>query len=688
MLVEYIAVFLIGLVVSWALVPWLKKIAPALGMVDEPSERRIHKVPIPRCGGIAVFLATQVAVFAVYLFAWDKIGASISIKEWAFYAVGALTLLLVGIFDDRYEMRAWFKLAGQVGVALLMFFGGFSFKALLDIPLPFIVDMGITLFWFALLINAFNLIDGMDGACAGLGLIASAGLAGMLISLQQPAAAMVLLAMAGACFGFLRYNFNPASIFLGDCGSMFIGFTLASISLTANIKQSMMVALLIPLLAVGVPVFDVMLAVWRRLGRKLMSMIHQDELATKIFGPDLDHIHHKLLRSGMSQRRAAIALYIGATFIVLMALAATAMHSNRTALLMIGMIVVIHVVVRRLAQVELWTTTQVVLQGVRRPRSFVGNFVAIGWDIAVLLAATRFVFEVVFAHTVDFRLMTICVMIPFATIYFYGIYKAVWIRSRISQLVVLVLQLTAGEVLAFVALLWAAPEINHTRLFVALMLHNLGAIVGIVGIRASLRVVRDMGAWLRCSIARDQDTTRSLVLGAGENAILYLRQASFSDQQKAPRRIVGFIDDNPALLGKVVYGYPVLGYFSDLESIIEKHRVAELIFTHHYSDELRASILALKSKHNLLIRDFVYGLRELNEEGQCAGLVKPYSVVELDCRDLCNANEGVEDESVSSSSFSGPECCRAGAPETASDEGDDTPSVPVAAQASERDRQE
>ncbi len=630
MSIQFISVFLIGLVVSWLLVPLLKKIAPAIGMVDEPSPRRIHKSSIPRNGGIALFVATHLALLIVFLSFGGNLGGTIQAKEWGLLFAGSLILLLIGILDDRLDMRAWFKLAGQLAVALLMFFGGFSFEAFLNLKLPYAVNLGATLFWFTLLINAFNLIDGMDGACAGLGLIASAGLSGMLISLGQPAAAMVLLAMAGACLGFLRYNFNPASIFLGDCGSMFIGFILAAVSLKANVKQSMMVALLIPLLAVGVPVFDVMLAVWRRLARKLVSMISKDGLATKIFGPDLDHIHHKLMRSGMSQRRAAIALYIAAAFVCLIALGVTAMNSNRTALLMIGMIVILHVVVRKLAQIELWTTTQVVLHGVQRPRNFVGVLVAVCWDLAWLLLITFFVFEIVFSYSVDLALMTVCVMIPFATIYFYGIYKSVWTRSRISQLVVLILQLTAGEVLAFVALLWVV-DLPPKQLFIALLLHNLGSLMGIVGIRASLRVVRDMGAWLRCSVARDQDNARTLILGAGENAILYLRQASFENQQKASRRIVGLVDDNPVLHGKIVYGYPVLGNFDQLEQVIEQHDITELIFTHHYSEVLRESILELKSKYNLMIRDFIFGLRDLDQFGMCDGLVKPYSVHELDC---------------------------------------------------------
>ncbi len=633
-LVKYIVVFAVGLVASFVLVPLVKRLAPSMGLMDEPDERRIHKKPIPRCGGIAVFLATHLALAVVFLGPWRQLAGTVQLPEWGIIFVCSTILLLVGIFDDRYDMRAWFKLAGQLAVAGMMFYGGFSFEGFLGVQLPFLVNLGATLFWFVLLINAFNLIDGMDGACGGLGMIASAGLAGMLLSLRQPSDALVLVALAGACLGFLRYNFHPASIFLGDCGSMFIGFMLAAVSLKANVKQSLLVALIVPLLAVGVPVFDVMLAVWRRMARKLISMIRNDGLATKIFGPDLDHIHHKLMRSGMTQRKAAIALYGAAIFVCLVAIGASAMSSNRTAFLMIGMVVALHVIVRQVAQVELWTTTQVVLQGIRRPRNVVGLIVAIGWDVSCLLFATYFVFGVVLSKPFSYLHLAVCVTIPFATIYFYNIYKTVWTRSRISQLLVLMMQLAAGEVLAYVALLWAS-DLTRMELAAALVLHMTVAAIGIVGIRASLRVARDLNAWLRCSIGSDYDS-KTLVLGAGENAILFLRQASFADQQKAPRKIMGLIDDNPALHRKVVYGYPVLGGFSDLENVIEEHEIDELIFTHHYDDELRASILALKSKYDLMIRDFVFVLRHLDEHGVCHGMVKPYSVHDIDCRNLCN----------------------------------------------------
>lgn len=638
-IVKYLLVFLVGLVTAWLLVPWVKKIAPRLGLVDKPDERRIHKVPIPRCGGIALFVATHLAMMVVFLGPWRNLAGTIHIREWLIIFTGSLALLLIGVLDDHRGIRAWIKLFGQLGVALFMYLGGFTFGAFLDIHLPFIVDLGATLFWFALLVNAFNLIDGMDGACAGLGFIASIGLAGMLLSLRQPTDALTLVALAGACLGFLRYNFNPASIFLGDCGSMFIGFMLASVALKANVKQSLMVALLVPLLAVGVPAFDVILAIWRRMARKLISRLRHDGLAAKVFGPDLDHIHHKLMRSGMTQRKAAAVMYIAAIFICVIALGATAMNDNRVALLMIGMIAVLHVMVRQIAQIELYATTQLVLQGVQRPKNVIGMLVAIGWDISWLIFATYLTFGVMLAKPFDLLHLGVCVSIPFATIYFYNIYKTVWTRSRVSQLAVLSLQLLAGETLAYVALLWSS-SLTHIELGRALLLHSLVASIGIVGARASLRVARDLSAWLRSNTAAANEL-KTLVLGAGENAILYLRQAAFTDQQKAERHVIGLIDDNPALYHKVVYGYPVLGNFSDLESLIKEHGVSELIFTHHYDDELRARILALQNTYDLLIRDFVFVLRDLDDKGICRGVVKPYSATEIDCRTLCLHHYGL-----------------------------------------------
>ncbi|WP_372798871.1 nucleoside-diphosphate sugar epimerase/dehydratase, partial [Pontiella sp.] len=242
--------------------------------------------------------------------------------------------------------------------------------------------------------------------------------------------------------------------------------------------------------------------------------------------------------------------------------------------------------------------------------------------------ATYFVFGVVLGRPFSLLHLAVCVVIPFATIFFYNIYKTVWTRSRISQLLVLFLQLVAGEALAYVALLWVS-DLTGIELVIGLVLHSGVSAIGIVGARAMLRVARDLNAWLRCSVSNENDL-KTLILGAGENAILYLRQATFEDQQKAPRKIVGLIDDNPALHQKSVFGFPVLGNFSELEQVVKEQGINELIFTHYYSDDLRAEILDLKSKYDLLVRDFIFVLRDLDETGQSNGILKPYSVTETD----------------------------------------------------------
>ena len=231
------------------------------------------------------------------------------------------------------------------------------------------------------------------------------------------------------------------------------------------------------------------------------------------------------LERRMTQRKAAVVLYGTAIFICVLALGTTALHSNRVAMLMIGMVLVLHVAVRQVAQVELYTTPQQEMKGIHSPRNVVSMLVAICWDISCLLLATYVVFAMVLLQTFSLWQVGLCVTIPFATIYFYNIYKTVWTRSRAAQVFVLVLQLAAGEVLAYVALLWATT-LTSLELLMALVLHSLIAGIGIVGGRASLRVVRDLSAWMRGTATSGQDI-KTLILGAGENAILYLRQASF-----------------------------------------------------------------------------------------------------------------------------------------------------------------
>ena len=279
----YLGIFLFSIIICIIAVPVLKKYAETWGFVDLPSSRRLHELPIPRCGGIAVFLATHIPILGFIVFGNEPILDQLHL--WLELLIGSTILLVIGLLDDKYSLSAWVKLGGQLVVAIFLFSFGYSFGEMLEYPLPLFLDIVLTVFWFILLMNAFNLIDGMDGICAGLGLIASLTVGIICLYIGNIFSAAVLLALAGSCLGFLRYNFNPATIFLGDTGSLFIGFILAAISLEANVSKSTLASLLIPIMIVGIPIFDVFLAVVRRFSRTQLYRSLGENKKSKVFSP-------------------------------------------------------------------------------------------------------------------------------------------------------------------------------------------------------------------------------------------------------------------------------------------------------------------------------------------------------------------------------------------------------------------
>ena len=239
------------------------RLLPKLGYLDKPGGRHIHSKPIPRGGGIAVILAFFITLF---FFALDSKLAEGGMKLFARLAVPATVLGILGMLDDRFELKSMVKLLVQILVAGIIWFSGDELRYVVcGIELPWFVSLILCAVWVIGIINAFNLIDGLDGLAAGLAIVSSCCMAiWFLIGGGNPAGAVCMLIMAGACLGFLRYNFHPARIFLGDTGSTFIGLIFAVIGLSTIDRVVTFTSLLLPLLAVGVPLFDVCLAIWRR----------------------------------------------------------------------------------------------------------------------------------------------------------------------------------------------------------------------------------------------------------------------------------------------------------------------------------------------------------------------------------------------------------------------------------------
>jgi UDP-GlcNAc:undecaprenyl-phosphate GlcNAc-1-phosphate transferase len=301
---SFLAAFALSALLSAILTPLVRRLALRIGAVSLPGGRHIHDRAIPRLGGVAIVLAFCAPIVALFVVESSValILRSDPVKAIGLFVGGAI-MCLVGVVDDTKGLRASQKLLGQLAVATLAFACGFRIDGV-TLPLIGSVSMGvfawpITALWIVGIINAVNLIDGLDGLAGGV--VFFAGLTNFVVAYLTGSifVALVMAAMLGAVLGFLFYNFNPARIFMGDSGSYFLGFVLAASSLVGTAqKASTSVALLVPIVALGVPIFDTLFAMVRRFLER-----------RPIFSPDRGHLHHRLLDMGITHRRAVLVIY-------------------------------------------------------------------------------------------------------------------------------------------------------------------------------------------------------------------------------------------------------------------------------------------------------------------------------------------------------------------------------------------
>jgi len=310
----FFAIFVLSLLFSFVLTRYVRDTATARGWVAVPTqERHLHSNPLPRLGGVAIFISfslSMVAGAAIASYALH-LHSVFSPKTLLTILVPATLVFLLGVYDDIHSVGPYFKFAIQAVAATMLFLGGLR---IVNIPvlfgahtLPWFVGLPLTILWVLAITNAFNLIDGLDGLAAGSALFSTMVAFVVALLAGQSLVAVVAIALAGAILGFLRYNFNPATIFLGDSGSLFIGFLLSALALEGAQKAPTIVAVAIPVVSFGLPILETSLSIVRRLisGRP-------------VFTADREHIHHKLLQHGMTHRQVVILLYgVSAVFALL-----------------------------------------------------------------------------------------------------------------------------------------------------------------------------------------------------------------------------------------------------------------------------------------------------------------------------------------------------------------------------------
>lgn len=323
-----LAAFFLSGVLSFVLTPPVKRLAYKIGAVDVPKDaRRMHKRPIPRLGGLAIFFAFLIS--AVLL---GKIDAQ---RVWIL--IGAVVIVGLGIVDDRKALGAKFKFVIQIlAAAIPVILGGLRIEVFTN---PFIfsdsvywsvgaLSIPITIIWIVAITNAVNLIDGLDGLAVGVSSIASMTMLAVALFIGEIEIAVILAALAGACVGFMPYNLNPAEIFMGDTGSTFLGYMLATLSIQGLFKVYALISFAVPFLILGLPIFDTGFAMIRRVlsGRSP-------------FSPDRGHVHHRLIDMGFNQKQAVAILYVISVALGLIAVVLTTSGELRAMFIVAAVII-------------------------------------------------------------------------------------------------------------------------------------------------------------------------------------------------------------------------------------------------------------------------------------------------------------------------------------------------------------
>ncbi len=352
----YLFTFCLALLLSMAVTPLVVAWAKRHHWVDEPGTRKVHKVPVARLGGVGIFVGTLLAILPALLIP-NRVGEQLRMfgGEILVVLLGAAIIFTLGLYDDLRHARVRTKLGVELAVAVVVCIAGvriqhITIQGLFSIPLGW-TGYVITVFWIVGITNAMNLIDGLDGLAAGLAAIACGVVAVLSVIQANVILAVMMMALLGSLTGFLLFNFHPARIFMGDCGSLFLGFMIATASVLTASKSEALVGFGLPILVLGIPIFDTLFSILRRFTER-----------RGIMSPDRAHFHHRLLDLGLTQNQAVIVAYLITILITGLGLFMLMTRSRGSLLILLSCLILLLLVFRLTGAVHLRET----LAAVRR----------------------------------------------------------------------------------------------------------------------------------------------------------------------------------------------------------------------------------------------------------------------------------------------------------------------------------
>jgi len=574
-LTPYLFIFAFSCVLSLILTPLARRLAVRWGQVAIPKDNRWHRKETALLGGSSIFFAMVSSwVLAVSFMGWSAFGRPNLVMILCLGGIFAL-----GLTDDIFNMDPQHKLAGQVIItAILIFFGyhlNWTDSKTLNLFLSIIWIVGIT--------NAFNLLDNMDGLASGIALIAGGFLFLWLyldpVSSHISAPALIALsAYLGAISGFLVYNFHPASIFMGDAGSLFIGFGLACLTITQAPSQvgekgfvHLLSVIAIPVLILFIPILDTgFVSLMRKLFRRPISQGGRD------------HSSHRLVAIGLSERKAVLILYAFSGASGLMALAINHLNIGTSLVLIAIYLLFVLFFWIYLARVKVYSEKSILsgeVSGLVTPIlidiTFRRRIFEVLLDLVLITVAyyTAYLlrFEGDIGPNFDFFLQSLPIVIACQILFFYlfGIYRGVWENTSVRDLISYGKAITAGTVLPILILLFVYRFYSFSR---AVFVIYWGLMLIMVSLsRLSFRLLDEgiRGA--------SREGRRVLVYGAGLGGQMVLRE--IESNRDLGLTVAGFMDDNPQIQRRKIRGYPVLGGFKDLEGIIMDQKIQEIIIS-------------------------------------------------------------------------------------------------------------
>ena len=582
--------FLIAFFISLAASPLIRRLAFAIGAVDLPGERKIHSVPIPRIGGVVITLSFAVTLSA----AWSigKLNSSWvtpDLTSWWPVLIGGAIVFVVGAFDDIRALPVWGKFliqttAAATAIALgvridhVSLFGSNPVDlGLLAFPLTFLWIVGIT--------NAFNLVDGLDGLAVGLGSIAAGTCATLFLLRGETQDALILLVVLGALLGFLPHNFNPARIYLGDSGSMLIGYMLAVIAIVGTQKTATALAVFVPLLVLGLPIIDTLFSMIRRFkGHKKKYEESWFQAMRCMFEADQGHFHHRLMALGLSHRNAVLTLYTVSIALSFFALLSVVAEYRNAGMVIMTVILATAIGIGKLdyREVDLLQLRRLLRwhDRVAFDRRFFLGFL----DLVLITSAYWAAFLLKFYDVRSIDLLTVWYVNSFPTVlitqflcfYLFGLYRGVWRAMGVGDLVKVALAVGAAAAISYSLVVIRYP-LEGTMSFFVIDVLLLGLFAG--GIRSGYRV-------LDYSHQRGADYGKAaLIYGAGRGGQLVLRE--LRQNAKLGLSPIGFIDDDPTLWNRTISGVPVLGKSQDVPAILDAHLVTSVLISSKAIEENR-----------------------------------------------------------------------------------------------------